>query len=92
VLGIIIGGFDEDWDSSGERAFWLVLTVGGAVLLAAGLWLVQRAASAMAVVALIVIGAVMGAVATFWTVITGIVAIAVIVLAVLWARQRTVAT
>jgi hypothetical protein len=92
VLGIIIGVFDEEWDSSGERAFWLVWTLGGATVLAAGLWLVQRAASGMVAVALIVIGALMGGVATWWLVITAIVAIAVIVLAVLWARRPTAAT
>jgi hypothetical protein len=92
VLGIVIGVFDDEtWSSNGERVFWLVLTLGGAALLAAGLWLTGRAASIAAVV-LIVIGAAMGGVATFWTVITGIVAIAVIVLAFMWARQRTAAT
>lgn len=92
VLGILIGVFDDEWDSTGERTFWLVLTLGGAALLAAGLWLAQRAASRMVAVALIVIGALMGAVATFWLVITAIVAIAVIVLAFLWARRPAAAT
>jgi hypothetical protein len=89
VLGTVIGVFDdEEWSSNGERAFWLVLTLGGAALLSAGLLLTGGAASTAAVV-LIVIGAAMGGVATFWTVITGIVAIAVIVLAFMWARRPT---
>ncbi|MDQ3876360.1 MAG: hypothetical protein M3322_12605, partial [Actinomycetota bacterium] len=36
VLGLLIG-FDEDWDSNGERVLWFVLTLGGALLLGAGL-------------------------------------------------------
>lgn len=92
VLGVLIGVFDdEEWSSSGERAGWLFLTLGGAALLAAGLWLAGRAASRTAVAALIVIGAAMGGVATFWTVITGIVAIIVIVLAFMWARRQPTA-
>ena len=89
VLGLLIG-FDEDWDSSGERALWFVLTLGGALLLATGLWYASRSRTPTAAV-LISIGALMTGVGIFWSIIVPVVAIAVVVLAIMWIRRPAVA-
>ena len=88
VLGIVIG-LGDDWDSNGERAVWFVLTVGGAVLLAAGLWYDGR--SPGIATALIVIGALMCGLVVFWSIVMPIAAIAVAVLAVMWMRRPATA-
>ncbi len=88
VLGLLIG-FDDDWDSTGERVLWFVLTLGGALLLAAGLWYSTRSRTSATAV-LISIGALMVGVAIFWSIIVPIAAIAVIVLAVMWIRRPAV--
>ncbi|MDQ3890682.1 MAG: hypothetical protein M3312_09075 [Actinomycetota bacterium] len=90
VLGLVIG-LGDDWNSNGERALWLVLTVGGAALLAAGLWSAAHAPSAVAA-ALIVIGALMCGVATFWSIVMPLVAIAVAVMAIVWVRRPRAAS
>ena len=89
VLGLLIG-FDEDWDSNGERGLWFVLTLGGALLLAAGLWYSTRSRTPTAAV-LISIGALMVGVAMFWSIIVPIAAIAVIVMAIMWIRRPALA-
>ncbi len=89
VLGLLIG-FDEDWDSTGERVLWFVLTVGGALLLAVGLWYASRSRTPRAA-ALICIGALMVGVAIFWSIAIPLAAIAVIVLTVMWVRRSTAA-
>ncbi len=89
VLGLLIG-FDEDWDSTGERVLWFVLTLGGALLLSAGLWYSTLARTPTAAV-LISIGALMVGVAIFWSIIVPVAAIAVVVLAVMWIRRPAVA-
>lgn len=90
VLGLLIG-FDEDWDSTGEQVLWFVLTVGGAVVLLAGLWYASRSRSLAAVV-LVVLGALMAGVAVFWSIVMPLAAIALVVLTILWFRRPTVAT
>jgi hypothetical protein len=86
ILGIIFG-VGEDWDSSGERAAWWILTVGGAVLLAAGLWYAARSRGIAA--GLIIVGALMAGVGIFWSVIVPLAAIVVIVLTIIWLRRPT---
>jgi hypothetical protein len=94
-MGLGIGIFTEDWSGTGERVFWFVLTLGGAAVLAAGLWLARTTRSRGAAAALLALGAVMGAVAMFWSILGPLLAIALVVLAFLWARRpvepRTVA-
>lgn len=89
ILGIVIS-FDEDWDSAGERALWLVFTVGGALLLAAGLWYASRSRTPKAGV-LISVGAVLAGVGFFWSIIMPVAAIAVVVMTIMWLRRPTVA-
>ena len=85
VLGLVIG-LGGDWDSNGERAIWFVLTLGGAALLAAGLWYSLRRPSMTAAV-LNVVGALMCGFVAFWSVLMPLAAVAVAVLAILWARR-----
>ena len=89
VLGLVIG-LGDDWDSNGERVLWFVFTLGGAALLAAGLWYALRRPS-MAATAMIVVGALMCGFATFWSVLMPLAAVAVAVMAILWARRPSVA-
>ncbi|MDQ4082403.1 MAG: hypothetical protein M3123_05900 [Actinomycetota bacterium] len=89
VLGLLIG-FDEDWDSTGERVLWFVLTVGGALLLAVGLWYASRSRTPMAAV-LISVGALMVGVGIFWSIAIPLVAIVVVVLTVMWVRRPAAA-
>ncbi len=86
-MGIGIGFFTEDWSSTGERILWLVLTLGGAAALAAGLWLARTTPSRTGAAVLIGLGAVMGAVAMFWSVLAPLLAIALVVLTTMWARE-----
>ena len=89
VLGLLIG-FDEDWDSTGERVLWFVLTVGGALLLATGLWYASRSRTPTAAV-LISVGALMTGVGIFWSIVIPVAAIAVVVLTVMWIRRPAAA-
>ena len=89
VVGLVVG-FGDEWNSNGERAIWLALTLGGAALLGGGLWFARRGPSASAA-ALIVIGALVCGLATFWSIVMPFVAIGVAVMAILWARRPAVA-
>jgi hypothetical protein len=89
VLGALIG-FDEDWDSTGERVLWFVLTIGGALLLAAGLWYASRSRTRAAAV-LISIGALMAGGAIFWSIVMPVAAIVVVVLTTMWVRRPAIA-
>lgn len=90
VVGLIVG-LGDDWDSNGERALWFVLTLGGAILLAAGLWYASRTPS-MTAVALIVLGALVSGFVIFWSIVIPIAAITVAVMAIIWARRPRVAS
>ncbi len=92
VLGLIIG-FGDDWDSNGERALWFVLTLGGATILAAGLWYAVRAPSTTAAV-LIVVGALVSGFMSFyifWSIVMPIAAVTLAVMTLIWARRPRVA-
>lgn len=91
LTGVIAGASPGMWDesSTSERVVWIVLLVGGGLLLIAGLWLAQR--SPWVAAALISVGAVAGAVAIFWVVVTPFIALALIVLSVINARSTTAA-
>ncbi len=90
VLGLAIG-FGDDWDSNGERAFWFVFTLGGAALLAAGLWYAMREPS-MTAAALIVVGALVCGFIVFWSIVIPIAALAVAVMTIMWARRTRTAS
>ena len=88
VLGLVIG-IGDDWDSTGERTLWLSLTLGGALLLAAGLVSASRSRSLAAV--LIIVGALLCGIAVFWSIAMPLAAIALVVLTIMWVRRPTVA-
>lgn len=89
VLGLLIG-LGDDWDSTGERVLWFVFTVGGALLLAAGLWYASRSRTLTAAV-LVSVGALMVGVGIFWSIAIPLAAIAVVVLTIMWVRRPAAA-
>ncbi len=89
LAGAVLGGVLIDWEDDGgdaDRLFWMLFLIGGAVLLAAGLFVGNRSPSWLAA-ALISVGAIAGAIPTFWTIVIPIAAIALVVLSVLWMRR-----
>jgi hypothetical protein len=89
ILGLIIGIGDDDWDSTGERALWLSFTLGGALLLIAGLWYATRSRGVGA--ALIIIGALLCGIAVFWSIAMPLAAIVLVVLTIMWLRRPAAA-
>jgi hypothetical protein len=89
VVGLIVGLGDE-WDSNRDRGLWLAFTLGGAAVLAGGLWYASRTRSPTAA-ALIVVGALMCGLATFWSIVMPLAAVAVAATAIVWARRPSVA-
>jgi hypothetical protein len=85
--GIAGGIWPGHWDDTGaaDQILWVVLLVGGALLLLAGLRLIER--SPWPGAALVSIGAVAGALVIFWTFVVLIAAVALVVLAVVYARR-----
>jgi hypothetical protein len=88
ILGLIIG-IGDDWDSTGERALWLSFTLGGALLLTAGLWYATRSRGAGA--ALIILGALLCGIAVFWSIAMPLAAIVLVVLTIMWLRRPAAA-
>lgn len=86
IIGLIADVSDGD---GSDLAFWLVFLLGGAALLLAGLFLVQR--WSWPSVLLLAVGAVAGAIALVWSIIAPVLALALIVLAVLAARRPAAA-
>ncbi len=84
VLGAVLIDFEDD---GGDRGFWIGFLLAGAAFLAAGVWIARR--SPWVAVALLAVGAILGALVTFWTVIVPLAALALVVLAILWARSPT---
>jgi hypothetical protein len=91
VLGVgyaaaaIVGWIADVTDGDGsDLAFWLVLLLGGAVLILAGLFVARRWSWASA--ALVSIGAAAGALALFWSILVPVAALVLIGLAVSAAR------
>jgi hypothetical protein len=89
LIGIVGGLWGSHWDdaSAADQIIWVVLLVGGAVLLFAGLRISRR--SPWGGAALISLGAVAGALPIFWTVIALLVAFVLVVLSVMYARRAT---
>jgi hypothetical protein len=86
VIGVLIPSFWED-SATSDRVFWIVLSLGGCLLLALGLWVFQRSPWPGAV--LISLGAILGAIPLFWTLVALLLAIALVVLSVTYARRAT---
>jgi len=80
------------WEESSatDQVLWIVILVGGGLLLVAGLWLVKR--SPWVGAALISLGGVVGASAIWWSGVVIFLVIALVVLSVINARQITAAT
>ena len=89
LVGIIGGLSLSHWDeaSAGDQILWVVLLVGGAILIIAGLRISRR--SPWGGAALISIGALAGALPIFWTLVAVLVAISLVVLSIVYARRAT---
>ena len=89
LVGIIGGLSLSHWDeaSAGDQVLWVVLLVGGAILIIAGLRISRR--SPWGGAALISIGALAGALPIFWTLVAVLVAISLVVLSIVYARRAT---
>jgi hypothetical protein len=85
-FGLLVG-FEDEWDSNAERLAFIALTLGGAAILAAGLYSARRRDRLAA--ALIIFGAVVCGFMIWWTILAPFVALAVIVLAVVWTRRTS---
>jgi hypothetical protein len=89
VIGVVGGLWSSHWEdaSASDQIIWIVLLLGGGLLLLAGIRISKR--SPWAAAALISVGAVLGALPIFWTVLALLVAIALVVLSILYARGAT---
>jgi hypothetical protein len=87
IIGIIGGLWASHWEeaSTGDRVVWVVLLVGGGVLLFVGLRMSRRSPWLGAL--LISIGAVAGALPIFWTLVASVVAVTLVVLSIVYARR-----
>jgi hypothetical protein len=87
VIGVVGGLWSSHWEdaSASDQIIWIVLLLGGGLLLLAGVRISNR--SAWPAAALISVGAVLGALPIFWTGLALLVAIALVVLSVLHARR-----
>jgi hypothetical protein len=89
VLGIMIGVMPSNWEeaSTSAQLVFVALAVAGSLVLALGLWLFQR--SPWLGVALVSIGAILGALPLFWMVVPMLLAVALVVLSIVHARRST---
>jgi hypothetical protein len=86
VVGIVGGLWASHWDnaSASDQALWIILMVGGAILLVAGLRLFPRSNWGGAL--LVSVGAFFGALPIFWTGVALVLAVVIVLLAVRHAR------
>jgi hypothetical protein len=89
VIGVVGGLWSSHWEdaSASDEIIWIVLLLGGGVLLLAGIRISKR--SPWPASALISLGAILGALPIFWTVVALLVAITLVVLSILYARRET---
>ena len=86
VVGLLMPGHWEEASTSSQVVF-VVLAVVGSSVLALGLWVFHR--SPWSGVALISVGAVLGALPLFWMIVPVLLAVALMVLSVIHARRST---
>jgi hypothetical protein len=90
IIGIIGGLLSSHWEEASgwsDRIVWVVLLVGGGVLLFLGLRMSRR--SPWLGATLISIGAVAGALPIFWTILALLLAVTLVVLSIMYARRAT---
>jgi len=87
VVGIIGGLASSHWTeaSTSDQVIWVVLLVGGGILVFLGLRMSRR--SPWLGATLISVGAVAGALPIFWTILALVVAVALVVLSIMYARR-----
>jgi hypothetical protein len=87
VIGVVGGLWSSHWEdaSASDQIIWIVLLLGGGLLLLAGIRISKR--SPWPAAGLISVGAVLGALPIFWTVLALLVAIALVVLSIIYARR-----
>ncbi len=90
IVGIAGGIWPGHWDDApaSDQIAWVVLGVGGGILVLGGLRLLPRSPTAGAT--LISLGAILGALPIFWALLPLLLALALIVLSVLYARRAAV--
>jgi hypothetical protein len=87
VIAVVGGFWSSHWEdaSASDQIIWIVLLIGGGLLLLAGVRISKRSPRPAA--ALISVGAILGALPIFWTVLALLVAIALVVLSIMYARR-----
>ena len=85
IFGVVWPGH---WDEAGaiDQIMWGVLMIGGAIVLVAGLRLIDSAPKTGA--ALVSIGAIVGALPIFWALIPLVLAAGIVILSVMYARRQ----
>jgi di/tricarboxylate transporter len=91
VLAGVVGGVWSRWDeaSASDQIVWVVLLVGGGLMLAIGLRRFET--SPWVGTALVSVGALAGALVLLWTLLVPLIAIALVVLGVVHARRLAAA-
>ena len=90
LIGIVGGLLPSHWEEAegwSDRGVWIVLLVGGGVLLFLGLRWSRRSPWLGAL--LISVGAIAGALPIFWTLVALVLAIVLVVLSIIHARRAT---
>ena len=88
LWGLVFGLMPSHWEESGvmDQVLFLVLMIGGSVLLGLGLWVLSRAPWPGAM--LISLGGILGALPVFWMLLPLVVAVALVVLSIVYARRH----
>ena len=86
LAAAIVGVALDATEGTSDTLFWLLVTIGGAALLGAGLYAFARG-SVWLGLGLLAAGAIAGSVALFWSIIVEIAGLIVVVLAALDARR-----
>jgi di/tricarboxylate transporter len=87
VVAGVVGAAWPRWDeaAASDQIVWVLLLVGGGLMLAIGLRRFER--SPWVGAALVSVGALAGALVLFWTLLVPLIAIALVVLSVVHARR-----
>jgi hypothetical protein len=84
ILGVALDATEETVDT----IFWVLFTVGGAALVAAGVYAFARGSAWLGIgLGLITVGAIAGSVVLFWSIVVEIAGLILVVLAALDARR-----